>query len=75
MKLISIDIKILTNIGINIKNFREKNSISLERFSEMSNTQIRRLRKIEKGNCTNLTLIECQKVSFVLKISLCKLIE
>ncbi len=75
MNLISFNIYILTNIGNNIKKFRDINKISKERLAEIISIPVRRMTMIEEGNYINLTIVECEKIAFSLKTSVNQLID
>ena len=75
MSLISFNIYILTNIGNNIKKFRDINKISKEMLAQKICISKRRMTMIEDGNYINLTVIECEKIAFSLKTSVNQLID
>ena len=64
MSLISFNIYILTNIGNNIKKFRDINKISKEKLAEMICIPKKRMTMIEEGNYINLTLLLFQLENF-----------
>tara|TARA_B110000879_G_C10681910_1_gene322043 strand:- start:239 stop:466 length:228 start_codon:yes stop_codon:yes gene_type:complete len=74
MKIRLLNIHILNNIAINIKKFRSVNNISIEKLCDVTNISPRVMSKINKGTYTNLSILECEKIAFVLKIKIDQLI-
>ncbi|MDG1967145.1 MAG: helix-turn-helix domain-containing protein [Flavobacteriaceae bacterium] len=74
MKIRLLNIHILNNIAINIKKFRSVSTISIEKLCEKTNISPRIMSKINKGLYTKLTILECEKIAFVLKIKIEELV-
>ena len=75
MKIRLLNIHILNNIAINIKKFRSVNNISVEKLCYQTNISPRVMSKINKGQYTKLTILECEKISFILKIKIDELFK
>ena len=63
------------NIAINIKKFRSVNNISVEKLCDQTNISPRVMSKINKGQYTKLTILECEKIAFILKIKIDELFK
>ena len=75
MKIRLLNIHILNNIAINIKKFRSVNNISIEKLCDQTNISPRVMSKINKGQYTKLTILECEKIAFILKIKIDELFK
>ena len=75
MKIRLLNIHILNNIANNLKKFRSVNNISVEKLCDQTNISPRVMSKINKGQYTKLTILECEKIAFVLKIKLYHLLK
>ena len=75
MKIRLLNIHILNNIANNLKKFRSVNNISIEKLCKKTNISPRIMSKINKGLYTKLTILECEKIAFVLKINIEELIK
>jgi len=75
MKIRLLNIHILNNIANNLKKFRSVNNISIEKLCDQTNISPRVMSKINKGQYTKLTILECEKISFVLKIKINDLLK
>lgn len=75
MKIRLLNIHILNNIANNLKKFRSVNNISIEKLCNQTNISPRVMSKINKGQYTKLTILECEKIAFVLKIKIDDLIK
>ena len=75
MKIRLLNIHILNNIAINIKKFRSVNNISVEKLCDQTNISPRVMSKINKGQYTKLTILECEKIAFILKIKIDELFK
>jgi len=75
MKIRVLNIHILNNIATNIKFFRTVKNISVKKLCDITNISPRVMGKINKGLYTKLTILECEKIAFVLKIEIDELFK
>jgi len=75
MKIRLLNIHILNNIANNLKKFRSVNNISIEKLCNQTNISPRVMSKINKGQYTKLTILECEKIAFILKIKIDELFK
>lgn len=68
--------EIYINIGKNIKKYRKKKKYSLEKFSQITNIQIEKLKEYEtKGVNENTTFYELNIICITLEIKLIELLN